>query len=410
VTRASPPRSIGPILAPGLSVIGLIIVALITFNLLNGNVPFAGGPAGADGGDGGGIGDGGDPGIVTETPAPSNVVIVPDDVVTIPGSIVYAKAGNIWVQSGKSAHQVTTGGADSMPSWAPDGTSIIFIRTTDDVGRWPSGGVVREYQMSVPSVMQVASDGSGNPRKVVNGKVNIGGQTWHAWIREPVLSPDGHTLAMVSDRPNPSRSNVVLQFYDMDSGKSKVPDLPETPPLGHQDPSWRPDGKFLLYVRNGRNGTKGAPIIYRWDVAKAQAKAFTTPGYLEPAYSPDGRFVAATKTSSFGNDIVILDATTGRELMRVTDDGASWAPVWSPLGDSIAFLHLRGQIVDLKLAQLEGQAPDWLVKDIIDLTEVSGLDGESRPGWFVSADDLPSPTPTATPPAVPLPSASVAAP
>jgi Tol biopolymer transport system component len=215
---------------------------------------------------------------------------------------------------------------------------------------------------------------------------------------------------MVSDRPNPSRSNVVLQFYDMDSGKSKVPDLPETPPLGHQDPSWRPDGKFLLYVRNGRNGTKGAPIIYRWDVAKAQAKAFTTPGYLEPAYSPDGRFVAATKTSSFGNDIVILDATTGRELMRVTDDGASWAPVWSPLGDSIAFLHLRGQIVDLKLAQLEGQAPDWLVKDIIDLTEVSGLDGESRPGWFVSADDLPSPTPTATPPAVPLPSASVAAP
>lgn len=410
MTRASPPRSIGPILAPGLSVIGLIIVALITLSLINGNVPFTGGSTGAGGGNGDGNGDGGDPGVVAETPAPSNVVIVPDDVVTIPGSILYAKAGNIWVQSGKSAHQVTTGGSDSMPSWSPDGTSIFFIRTTEDVGRWPSGGVLREYQMSVPSVMQVASDGSGNARKVVNGKVNIGGQTWHAWIREPVLSPDGHTLAMVSDRPNPSRSNVVLQFYDIDSGKSKVPNLPETPPLGHQDPSWRPDGKFLLYVRNGRNGTKGAPVIYRWDAAKAQAKVFTTPGYLEPAYSPDGRFVAATKTSSFGNDIVILDATTGRELKRVTDDGASWAPVWSPLGDSIAFLHLRGQIVDLKLAQLEGEAPDWSVKDIMDLTEVSGLDGESRPGWFVPADQLPTPTPAPTPAADSSPSASAAAP
>ena len=82
----------------------------------------------------------------------------------------------------------------------------------------------------------------------------------------------------------------------------------------------------------------------------------TGPGYLEPAFSPDGRYIAATKTSSFGNDLVILDATNGRELLRVTNDGASWAPVWSPVGDSIAFLHIQGQIVDLKLARLDGRA------------------------------------------------------
>ena len=44
---------------------------------------------------------------------------------------------------------------------------------------------------------------------------------------------------------------MVLQFYDLVSKKSKVPPLGETPPLGHQDPTWRPDGKVLLYVRNG---------------------------------------------------------------------------------------------------------------------------------------------------------------
>ena len=95
------------------------------------------------------------------------------------------------------------------------------------------------------------------------------------------------------------------------------------------------------------------------------------------------RRAASATTSS------ILDAGNGRELLRLTNDGASWAPVWSPTGDAIAFLHIRGQIVDLKLVRLDGDAPDWTVKDIIDLTEVSGLDGESRPGWFVPADELP---------------------
>ena len=190
------------------------------------------------------------------------------------------------------------------------------------------------------------------------------------------------------------KSDVVLQLYDLATKKSTVPKVAETPPLGHQDPAWRPDGKVLLYVRNNRNGARGAPVIYRLDVAKGTASALTGPGYLEPAFSPDGRYVVATKTSSFGNDLVILDAANGRELLRLTNDGASWAPVWSPIGDAIAFLHIEGQIVDLKLIRLEGDAPNWTVKDVTDLTEVSGLDGSSRPGWFVPPDQLPEPTPT----------------
>ena len=134
-------------------------------------------------------------------------------------------------------------------------------------------------------------------------------------------------------------------------------------------------------------------MIVRYDVAKGKGTPLTGPGYLEPSFSPDGRYIAVTKTSSFGNDIAILDAGNGRELLRVTNDGASWAPVWSPNGDAIAFLNIRGQIVDLKLARLDGTAPDWTVKDITDLTEVSGLDGESRPGWFVPLDERPTATP-----------------
>jgi Tol biopolymer transport system component len=402
VTRPATPRSttrpsinLGPAgrwLAPVLSIVGLLLVAVVTINLLQGGVPF-----GSSSGNGKGNGNGGP----AQTPAPSNVVIVPPEVVTFKGSIVYAKAGNIWVQTGKDVKQLTKGGDDSMPSWSPDGTSIYFIRTASGDGSWPAGGVVRNYALTTPSVMQVNADGSADPVRVLSGKVSLNGRTWQSWIREPVVSPDGTTLAMVSDRPNPSVSDVVLQLYDLASKKSTIPKIAETPPLGHQDPTWRPDGKFLMYVRNGRDGARGAPMIYRLDVAKGKAAAVTGPGYLEPSYSPDGRFVVATKTSTFGNDLVILDAGSGRELLRLTNDGASWAPVWSPIGDAIAFLHIQGQIVDLKMIRLDGDAPNWTVKDTTDLTEVSGLDGSSRPGWFVPADQLPAPTPTPVSSAIP---------
>ncbi|MEA2610124.1 MAG: TolB protein, partial [Chloroflexota bacterium] len=160
---------------------------------------------------------------------------------------------------------------------------------------------------------------------------------------------------------------------------------------------WRADGRFLLYVRNGRDGARGAPEIFRWDVAKAKATQLTGPGYLEPSYSPDGAYIAATRATSFGNDVVILDAAHGRELLRVTTDGAAWAPVWSPAGDAIAFLHLSGQIVDLKLARLGGTGASRTVTDIVDLTQVSGLDGGSRPAWYIPPAELPAPSATPSP-------------
>jgi Tol biopolymer transport system component len=396
VTRPAPPRpprardpyGLGPVgsyVGPALSVIGLVLIGIITYNLFNYDVPFVGG-----GGNGGNGGQGPGP---ERTPAPSNVVVVPPEA-AFDGTIVYAKQGNIWVQQDKDVHQLTDNGGDSMPSFSPDGAWVYFIRSHEDQGRWPVRGRVGTYDITVPDLMRVKSDGSGKPERLTTGLIRRGNLKWAAWIRQPVLSPDGKTIALVTDLPDPDNSNVVLQFYDVARKRLTRAGVRENQVLGHQDPEWRYDGKFLLYTQNGRDGARGAPVIMRYAPSSKQARAITTTGYMQASYSPDGRYMAATRTTTLGTDVAILDANTGHELMRITDDGASWAPAWSPAGDGIAFLHIVGQTVDLKLARLEGNPGAWTVKETIDLTEVSGLDAASRPDWFIPPALLPAlPTP-----------------
>ncbi|MEA2536694.1 MAG: hypothetical protein QOF11_928, partial [Chloroflexota bacterium] len=43
--------------------------------------------------------------------------------------------------------------------------------------------------------------------------------------------------------------------------------------------------------------------------------------------------------------------------------------------------------------RLDGAAPAWSVKDMLNLTEVSGLDAASRPDWYIPTELLPAATP-----------------
>jgi Tol biopolymer transport system component len=385
------------VVAPAIAAIALVMVGSLTAALVAGWTPISiNGPGPAASGQ---VGN-----LVNPTPAPSNVVVT-DPRAQIPGSLVYVKAGNIWIQTGGQAVQLTKSGGASSPAWSADGQWIYYIETTQQLGYFPQGNTgPAHYTMNVPTLSRISPDGQTN-QSLLSGRYRTGPYTWFYWLIDPAVSPDGKTIALFSDAPDPTRSDVVLQLYNVATKKLSKPTLAENPPYGHQDAAWRPDGKLLLYVRNGRDGQRGLPQIMAYNPATKKATPLGVPGYMRPSWSPDGRYIAVTRQTPEGTDVAILDGRTGAEVKRVTTDGNSWAPVWSPRGDAIAYLHIVGQIVDLKMVGLAGSGPNWTVSQLPDVTEYSGLDASSGASWYIPPDQLPA-TPQPSLPSSASPGAS----
>jgi len=396
-----------PFVVPLLAAAGLVLVGALTLMVLGGDIPFLPTRGGGDGEVPGASSrpGGGQPVEPGRTPSPSAPVEVNPEVV-IDGQIVYAKAGNLWIHEGTAARQLTTTGRDSQPAWSPDGKWIYFIETRQTRGKFALSQTLRTYDLRYPILTRIRPDGTGR-QALLSGLYSAGaGRRWFFFIRQPAPAPDGRTIALVSDGPDPTRRDVVLQLYDLKTKKLTAVPVAEQAPLGHQDPTWHPDGALLMYVKNGRDGGRGTPEIYRYDRKTKRARAMSGPGYMQPVYSPDGRYLAATRTDSFGTDVVVLDARTGGEILRVTSDERSWGPAWSPDGRQLAFMRLDGLTVDLQLATLQGSGGSLAVTTVEPLTEFSGLDGTSRPSWWG-----PRPSPAASPaPTAGSPAPSPAAP
>lgn len=118
-------------------------------------------------------------------------------------------------------------------------------------------------------------------------------------------------------------------------------------------PSWSPDGRrisFTSYVRNH-------PDLYFYD--RGVDKFFRVsdrPGInIGGVWSPHGRVMAATLSSSGGNPDIYLMGEDGRGAKRLTDHWASdVSPTWSPDAQRIAFVSDRGGAPNVYVMNVDG--------------------------------------------------------
>ena len=377
--------------APAVSLVGLLIAGLLTVQAYRSFTPRL---------------------VVTETPTPTatagesgapptaapTATVLVNSEVSVPGWLVYARSGNLWIQNGTTARQLTQsedGWEASQPAFSPDGQWVYFIETRAKTGRWYAyNGNVTYFNLNYPVLCRIHPDGTGK-EDVLSSLFRQGSLTTFFFLREPTINPAGTVAAVISDGPKtPGVQDVMVHYITLSTRKmGNALNLPENAPFGLSEPAFSPDGKDLAYTQEQRDGKLGAPSIWILHGGSAHKLA---QGYRAASWSPDGAYIAATKVNGDRLDVVVLDATTGHLVGQVTSDGTSWGAVWAPSGNLLVYTHMTGPTVNLNMVYITGTASNLTFRVESRLTDFTGMDGGSRPAWYIPGFG-PTPSPTAEP-------------
>ncbi len=211
--------------------------------------------------------------------------------------------------------------AGHSPAWFKDSAHIVFVHASD---LWTVG-------LDQPDPQRLTSDDHD--------------------AAQPKPAPDGGLVAFSSRRSGhqdlwlvPADGSTAprqLTEQTMAAGELR---------FGH---AWSPDGRRIVHVSNraGRDHDDLWLVEVESGKARQLSRSFMTLG--APAWSPDGRTIAAFGTPRTGfwythmADLYLVDAATGRE--RRLDAGVHAVeigqPVWSADGSELFFLvHERGAL------------------------------------------------------------------
>jgi dipeptidyl aminopeptidase/acylaminoacyl peptidase len=255
------------------------------------------------------------------------------------------------------------------PRLSPDGGRVVFTLQTAA----PAFDAYRHTIWTVPA------DGSAEARALTLGPKHDS---------HPRFSPDGRTLAFLSDRrpaveeepdapkdPKEREDSAQIHLLPLDGGEARrLTDLPQ----GVDGFEWSPDGRSLAVLSSSVAATRDAD-------AKARGKAATRK-LSEPPES-DFHYVDRLQYLFNGAGFVyhrkpriwLVDAATG-DARPVTDGAAPEnQPAWSPDGTRIAFAADRHRDRDIRW-----RSDVWVVEVATgNVTRITGGRGFfDTPNWL----------------------------
>lgn len=153
----------------------------------------------------------------------------------------------------------------------------------------------------------------------------------------PAFSPDGKTLAYISNKEGDYFSQSSLYFYDLATRTEKL-----AASGVRSNFSWSPDGRKIYFAKHSRDNSHWSNYtdLYAYDLEREEAERLTS-GFRAnaPAVSPDGKQIAYVAGHDGTLNIFVI-GVDGRNMLRLTSYNQGeqvYNPVWAPDGSRILF-------------------------------------------------------------------------
>jgi len=201
---------------------------------------------------------------------------------------------------GSDVRQITNSGFNTMPSWSPDGTKLIFTRG--------------QNSDSIPDLYTINTDGSGLMDITNTSTLREENADW---------SSDGSRIVYAGSDSNGS---FIYSINPDGSGKTQI----TTGNGGDNDPEWSPDGSKIAFVRLNSNGTSQ---IYTMNSDGSGVSKLWQPAYvsneLSPSWSPDGTRVVFSKDNDSYYSIYVYDLSSNMKVSGSYTPSNDQAPHWN---------------------------------------------------------------------------------
>jgi TolB protein len=227
----------------------------------------------------------------------------------------YANGSKIYtVNADGTGRTLLTGGTD--PAWSADGRKIAYINGANHVAT-------------------MNADGSGQVDLGVGP--NLSGRDVYVTLENPAWSPDDEQIAF-DENIEVSDGNfwTELDVVNADGSGRHVPFGPGGNTSSGPDPSWSPDGQWIVFAEYC-----GGPNDFDVHICKIRPDGtdltwFTgTTDPSSPDWSPDGSEIVFGDAGSIAK---VHSDGTGYQVVRAGGlSSFHWAPAWSPGGSRIAF-------------------------------------------------------------------------
>ena len=208
--------------------------------------------------------------------------------------------------------------------------SVLGVRTKELSKEWHSAVFEAYRPIAETTKMPSAFARAVIPKKKGN-QLNV----------SPELSPDGSKVIFFSER---DLFSIDLFVADARTGQiiKKITDTATDPHFESLQflssaGAWDKDGKRFVFP----GISKGQPVLTIVDVDRGrterEVRLQNLDEVLNPAWSPDGRYIAFSALVGGFNDLFVYDLQAERLQRLTTDAFAELDPAWSPDGRRIAF-------------------------------------------------------------------------